>query len=81
MKNALFLCAAALVAAPAAAQSGGPVTVIQAGRLLDKPGQAPRGPSTLIVRDGRIVEILPGKVDGPPARRSSICRTSSFSPV
>lgn len=65
MKNALFLCAAALVAAPAAAQSGGPVTVIQAGRLLDKPGQAPRGPSTLIVRDGRIVEILPGKVDGP----------------
>ena len=65
MKNALFLCAAALVATPAAAQSGGPVTVIQAGRLLDKPGQAPRGPSTLIVRDGRIVEILPGKVDGP----------------
>lgn len=65
MKNALFLCAAVLVAAPAAAQSGGPVTVIQAGRLLDKPGQAPRGPSTLIVRDGRIVEILPGKVDGP----------------
>lgn len=65
MKNALFLCAAALVAAPAAAQSGGPVTVIQAGRLLDKPGQAPRGPSTLILRDGRIVEILPGKVDGP----------------
>lgn len=65
MKNALFLCAAALVAAPATAQSGGPVTVIQAGRVLDKPGQAPRGPSTLIVRDGRIVEILPGKVDGP----------------
>ena len=65
MKNALFLCAAALIAAPAAAQTGGSVTVIQAGRLLDKPGQAPRGPSTLIVRDGRIVEILPGKVDGP----------------
>ena len=65
MKHALFLSAAALVAAPAAAQTGGSVTVIQAGRLLDKPGQAPRGPTTLVVRDGRIVEILPGKVDGP----------------
>ena len=65
MKYALFLSAALFASAPAAAQSGGPVTVIQAGRLLDKPGQAPRGPSTIVVQDGRIVNILPGKVDGP----------------
>lgn len=65
MKHALLLCAAAVVAAPVAAQTSGPVTVIQAGRLLDKPGQGPRGPSTLVIQDGRIVSILPGKVDGP----------------
>lgn len=65
MKYALFLSTALLASAPAVAQSGGPVTVIQAGRLLDKPGQAPRGPSTIVVQDGRIVSILAGKVDGP----------------
>ncbi|MDO9586623.1 MAG: amidohydrolase family protein [Brevundimonas sp.] len=47
-------------AAPAAT---GPVTLIQAGRLLDRPGQAPRGPSTVVVRDGLIVEIREGFVD------------------
>lgn len=65
MKYALFLSAALVASAPAIAQSGGPITVIQAGRLLDKPGQAPRGPSTIVVQDGRIVSILAGKVDGP----------------
>lgn len=39
-----------------------PVTLIQAGWLLDRPGQAPRGPSTLVVRDGRIVEVRDGFV-------------------
>ncbi|MGX1746363.1 MULTISPECIES: amidohydrolase family protein [unclassified Brevundimonas] len=70
-------CALALAAAgaPAAAQTATPVaptgaapapgvvTLIQAGRLLDRPGQAPRGPSTLIVRDGKVVEIRDGFVD------------------
>lgn len=65
MKHALFLSAALFISAPAIAQSVGSVTVIQAGRLLDKPGQAPRGPSTIVVQDGRIVSILAGKVDGP----------------
>jgi imidazolonepropionase-like amidohydrolase len=41
----------------------GPVTLIQAGRLLDRPGQAPRGPSTVVVRDGLVVEIRDGFVD------------------
>ena len=39
-----------------------PVTLIQAGRLLDRPGQAPRGASTVVVRDGRVVEIRDGFV-------------------
>ncbi len=59
--------AAALLAGTATAQetpdAGGPVTLVYAGRLLDRPGQAPRGPSTLILRDGRIVEVRDGHVD------------------
>ncbi len=45
-------------AAPAAPQ----VTYIHAGKLLDRPGQAPRGPSTIIVRDGAIAEVRDGFV-------------------
>ena len=61
---AAVLVLAAPVTAQAQAVSGaGPVTLVQAGRLLDRPGQAPRGPSTVVVRDGRIVEIRDGFVD------------------
>ena len=59
---AAVLALAAPVTAQAQAQAG-PVTLVQAGRLLDRPGQAPRGPSTVVVRDGRIVEIRDGFVD------------------
>lgn len=38
----------------------GPVTVIHAGRLLDQPGKPPRGPSTITVRDGRVVAVADG---------------------
>lgn len=48
---------------PLAESESGPVTLIQAGRLLDRPGQSPRGPSTIVVRDGRVVEIRDGFVD------------------
>lgn len=37
-----------------------PATVIHAGRLLDKPGQPPRGPSTLVVRAGKIESVRDG---------------------
>lgn len=47
-----FACGAA-AAAP---------TLIQAGILLDKPGQAPRGNSTLVVEDGKIQAVLDGFV-------------------
>ena len=64
--GAAVLALAAPVTAQAQAQAGsaaGPVTLVQAGRLLDRPGQAPRGPSTVVVQDGRIVEIRDGFVD------------------
>ncbi len=37
-------------------------TLIQAGTLLDKPGQAPRGNSTVVVEDGKIQAVLDGFV-------------------
>lgn len=35
---------------------------IHAGHLLDQPGQPPRGPTTVIVRDGKISELRDGLV-------------------
>ncbi len=46
----------AVMAQPAAPQ----VTYIHAGKLLDRPGQTPRGPSTIIVRDGKVAEVRDG---------------------
>jgi imidazolonepropionase-like amidohydrolase len=37
-----------------------PAIFIHTGALLDRPGQAPRGPSTIIVRGGRIAEVREG---------------------
>jgi len=53
--------ALALMSAAGAAQGTGE-TYIHAGRLLDRPGEAPRGPSTVIVRDGKVAEIRDGHV-------------------
>ena len=36
------------------------ITFIHAGQLLATPGQAPRGNSTIVVRDGKIVEVRDG---------------------
>lgn len=66
-KIALFAPLVLALAAPLSAQTA--VTVVQAGRLLDRPGQPPRGPSTIIIKDGRISEILPGLVAGPAGAR------------
>jgi imidazolonepropionase-like amidohydrolase len=38
------------------------VTFIHAGALLDRPGQPPRGPSTVVIRNGRIEAIRDGHV-------------------
>lgn len=52
---ALSLC----LALPASAAD----LLVQAGRLLDAPGQSPRAASTLHVRDGRVVEVREGHLD------------------
>jgi imidazolonepropionase-like amidohydrolase len=59
----LALAGAALISVSVHAADN--VVVVQAGQLLDKPGSAPKGPSTVVIRNGRIAEILPGHVDGP----------------
>ena len=67
MKNVVFvsLGAALLATTSVAAQTNDVVTVIHAGKLLDKPGNPPRGPSTLIIRNGKIAQLLSGHQPGP----------------
>ena len=51
----------ALAAATAAAQAPtDSVVLVHAGRLLDRPGQQPRGASTVIVRNGRVEAVRDG---------------------
>lgn len=38
-------------------------TVVHAGHLLDRPGQAPRGASTLLLRDGRVEAVRDGFIE------------------
>jgi imidazolonepropionase-like amidohydrolase len=60
MKRILTLCLA-LVATTAAAQTPtDSVVLIHAGRLLDRPGQQPRGAATVVVRNGRIEAVRDG---------------------
>ncbi len=42
--------------------SGDTVVLLQAGQLLDRPGQRPRGASTVVIRDGKVAEIREGHV-------------------
>jgi imidazolonepropionase-like amidohydrolase len=60
---------ASTIAVPAAAQAPGATTYIHAGTLIDRPGKAPRGASTVVVRDGKIVEVLNGHAPGPQGAR------------
>jgi imidazolonepropionase-like amidohydrolase len=59
---ALSLALAALVVAtPAVPQTPqSRLVLVQAGQLLDRPGRPARGPSTIVVRDGRVAEVLSG---------------------
>lgn len=59
----------ALAAASATAQTPtDSVVLVHAGKLLDRPGQQPRGASTIIVRNGRIEAVRDGfaAADGYP---------------
>ncbi|RJF85546.1 amidohydrolase family protein [Sphingomonas cavernae] len=66
------MTALALALAPmaSAAQTAAPAqsseTWVHAGRLLDRPGKPARGPSTIIIRGGRVAEIRDGHT-APPA--------------
>ena len=67
MKKLAFvsLAALALATSPASAQTAEQVTVIHAGQLLDRPGSPPRGPSTIVIRGGKIAEVMNGHRPGP----------------
>jgi imidazolonepropionase-like amidohydrolase len=58
------LCIAAALAATSSAALAAP-TSIHAGRLIAVPGQAPLGASTIVVDNGRIVEVRPGIAQAP----------------
>ncbi len=64
MRRIAAITIALLAATPLAAQTSAPgkVQFIHAGTLLAKPGEAPRGPSTIVVRDGKVAEIRDGFV-------------------
>jgi imidazolonepropionase-like amidohydrolase len=75
--RSLVTVLALAIAAPVAAQQGGnaaPTTAaaapaivyVHAGALLDRPGQAPRGNSTVVIRDGLVSEVRDGFVAPPP---------------
>ena len=64
-----MLIAAALAAASSAALAA--PTYIHAGRLIAVPGKAPLGASTIVVDNGRIVEVRAGLVP-PPAGAAAV---------
>jgi imidazolonepropionase-like amidohydrolase len=69
MKRFILTAAVLALSVPVAAQTPGTPqqTWIHAGRLIDRPGKPPRGPSTIVVENGRIVSVS----DGIAARDSS----------
>jgi imidazolonepropionase-like amidohydrolase len=56
----LFAAAAVAALCLAGPAMGQTVTVIHAGGLLDRPGQAAKGPSTIVVRDGKVAAVRSG---------------------
>ncbi len=61
--NITKISAIALAASASVAQAA--PTVIHAGRLMDVPGKPVRGPSTIVVDNGRIVSVSDGYVAAP----------------
>ena len=63
-----FAAAAVLAAGASTAATAqlpdAPATYVHAGRLLSEPGEPPRGPTTIIVRNGLVAELRDGLV--PP---------------
>ena len=67
MKKLAFLLVGTAMAVSAAQAED--VVAIEAGQLLDKPGNAPRGAATIIVRDGKVSEIRAGHGIAPAGAR------------
>ena len=65
MLKRFLLLLAAFIAAPAAAET----VVVHAGRLIVDPAQPPRGPSTIIIVDGRIQSVTGGTTPAPAGAR------------
>lgn len=70
---------AVLSTTPAFAQTapGGGERFVYAGHLLDRPGQAPRGPATIIIRGGKVAEVRDG-YSAAPAGTTVIDLKDSF---
>ncbi|MBC6981596.1 amidohydrolase family protein [Caulobacter sp. 17J80-11] len=68
--SARAACAAAIAAvlsvAAGAASAADQLTIVQAGKLLDRPGQAPRTNASVLIRNGKIEAVRDGFV-GPEA--------------
>ncbi len=66
-----FLTGLSVLAASTVAAQTAPVatTYIHAGTLLDRPGKPPRGPTTIVVRDGKVAELRDGFVAAAPGAR------------
>ena len=66
---ALTLALAALVVATPAVPQTAParIVLVQAGQVLDRPGKPARGPSTIVIRDGRVVDVRNGVLDASVA--------------
>jgi imidazolonepropionase-like amidohydrolase len=58
--RAAFAAALAAAPVPLVAQPAQQTILIHAGQLLDRPGRAPRGNSTIVVRGGKIAEVRDG---------------------
>lgn len=61
------MLAAALIAAAPGFAAEPKSLIIHAGSVIAVPGRAPLGPTTVIVKDGRIAELRPGFMDIPDA--------------
>ncbi|PXA99328.1 amidohydrolase family protein [Nostoc sp. 3335mG] len=67
--KSLALAASLACSTAAMAQQAAPESLaIHAGRVIAVPGEKPLGPSTIMVREGRIAEIVPGHVERPGLR-------------
>jgi imidazolonepropionase-like amidohydrolase len=60
--SGIAIAALTVVAGAAHAQVAEGYVAVQAGRLLDRPGQPARGPSTVLIRNGRIEAVREGHV-------------------